>query len=269
MKRFLLITMLFGCGEADLECRHASECPSQHACMKHVCKPLDLVEVVPAASEPEPQPQPQPNHSDEPAPDVDATAGDDASSMVDAPIDPLPPHPCAQARAPQAGDLVINEVYANVAPGDAGDANGDGVRDAYSDEFVEIVNVGTDTLKLDTVALFVGTTLKFRFDEPYCLQPSRGLVVFSRGTPSLSPDISVITADTRLTLTNAGGSVQLKRDQTVLDRFDWGEGPQTSMVRQPELSFSGIPTSHEVCGLLWSPGRCCDGQPLESGCGAD
>lgn len=263
MKWLLLTMFVLGCGENAIECRHSSDCPNQHVCQKQICHLPEFNQdpLTPAESEPE---------TDSGVHTEDTGQDDLHNTPPDvAVVDAAPPHPCGQARSPVVGDLLINEVYANVASGEAGDANGDGIRDAYSDEFVELVNVGTDTLRLDGVALYVGTTLKFRFDEPYCMQPTRGLVVFSRGTPSLAPDIPVVTADTRLTLTNAGGSVRLKLENTELDRLDWGEGPQASVVRMPELSFSGVPSSHEVCGLLWSPGRCCDGQPLESGCSTD
>ncbi|HEX8089040.1 MAG TPA: lamin tail domain-containing protein, partial [Blastocatellia bacterium] len=38
------------------------------------------------------------------------------------------------------GSLAINEYMADPPPGPVGDANGDGVRDAAQDEFIELVN---------------------------------------------------------------------------------------------------------------------------------
>ncbi len=40
----------------------------------------------------------------------------------------------------QAGTIIINEIFADPATDLTGDANGDGVRGAYDDEFIELVN---------------------------------------------------------------------------------------------------------------------------------
>ena len=45
-------------------------------------------------------------------------------------------------------DVVINEVLADPPSGDAGDANRDGTRNTNEDEFVEILNTGSDTVDI-------------------------------------------------------------------------------------------------------------------------
>ena len=44
--------------------------------------------------------------------------------------------------------VVINEVLVDPASDTEGDANGDGVRDTYHDEFIEIVNRGSVTVDI-------------------------------------------------------------------------------------------------------------------------
>ena len=44
--------------------------------------------------------------------------------------------------------VVINEVLADPPSGDRGDANRDGIRDGNKDEFVEILNTGSDTIAI-------------------------------------------------------------------------------------------------------------------------
>ena len=44
--------------------------------------------------------------------------------------------------------VVINEVLADPPSGDRGDANRDGIRHSSKDEFVEILNTGSDTIAI-------------------------------------------------------------------------------------------------------------------------
>ena len=48
----------------------------------------------------------------------------------------------------RAATIVINEILADPAADLAGDANGDGVRGTYDDEFVEIVNSSAGSIDL-------------------------------------------------------------------------------------------------------------------------
>ena len=45
-------------------------------------------------------------------------------------------------------NLILNEVLYDPPSGNAGDANGDGIRDANNDEFIEIVNVSNQSIDI-------------------------------------------------------------------------------------------------------------------------
>lgn len=271
MKRFLLImvTSIVGCGEPPAQCRYTSECKANEFCRARVCAELTRLDEDPEieqdddpkqAGKSNPKPKIEPDEVFEQDAGVDTSAEDTAPDR--------PPHPCASASPPNVGDLIINEVNANVAPGPDGDANGDGVRDAYEDEFVELWNTSSTTLRLDGVEVLVGEVAKWKFDEPYCVSPGQAFVLFARGTPNLAPDIPVVNAETRLSLSNSGGILILKREEEILDRFEWGPNVESSWVRSPEGAIDAMPIPHTMCGGLFSPGRCCDGTPTQDGCPA-
>ncbi|MEZ4460062.1 MAG: lamin tail domain-containing protein [bacterium] len=252
IKQISVVAFVFACACGDwTECRQSSQCSTGEYCAQGDCVRF-------------------PTTTPSVAPSLNPT--DNASAQVQSPVlstdqpDPVPPHPCASATPPTIGALFINEVYANVASGIEGDANNDGQRDAYSDEFIELYNPSPATLTLEGTELYVGDDLKWKADEPFCLEAGRAFVVFARGTPNLAPDISVVAAQTRLSLANAGGKIRLVHDGLVLDEFVYAESPAESWTRQPELDPTGIPTPHTVCGTLFSPGRCCDGGLIENGC---
>lgn len=251
----LVLVVLIACGDPPIECRHTSDCQTNEFCRSRVCAQLTSgMQTVSGYS---------------PASDVAPTVFSDHDAGFDSDVDSapdLPPHPCSTASAPSKGDLIINEVNANVAPGVEGDANGDGVRDAYEDEFVELWNTSSSTLRLDGVEVLVGDALKWKFDEPYCMPPGQAFVLFANGTPNLAPDIPAVNADTRLSLSNSGGNVTLRREQEILDRFEWGPDAECSWVRSPEGTAGAVPVPHLMCGGLFSPGRCCDGTPTQDGC---
>ncbi len=252
----LILVGLGACGDPPIECRHTSDCQTNEFCRSRACAQLSSMRPTDSQFSPASQ-EVEPETFSEGDLGVDA----DVDSRVD-----LPPHPCSTASAPNSGDLIINEVNANVAPGVDGDANGDGVRDAYQDEFMELWNTTTSTLRLDGVEVLVGDSLKWKFDEPYCMPPGQAFVLFANGTPRLAPDIPVVNAETRLSLSNSGGTATLRRQQETLDRFEWGPDAECSWVRSPEGVIGATPIPHTMCGGLFSPGRCCDGTPTQDGC---
>ena len=246
-----LLVLVGACGDWS-ECRQSSQCSSAEYCAQGSCVPFP-------DSEPAPEPHSSPTDSTSPAVQSQVVA-------TEVETDPIPQHPCGAATKPTVGSLMINEVYANVAAGPEGDANNDGERDPYSDEFIELYNASSDTLTLEGTEIYVGEDLKWKADEPFCLAAGRAFVLFARGAPNLPPDISVVAAQTRLSLSNAGGKIRLVHDGGVLDEFAYTDGPAESWTRQPELDQTGLPTLHSVCGAKFSPGRCCNGGLIEGGC---
>lgn len=255
MKFVLLVVfalVVSACGSDEAQCRRAADCLPGELCRLDHCEGVKR-DVVPD------------EFNTTPLSAENADASQPSEYESDTGYD-LPPHPCATASLPVPGGLIINEVYANVVAGPDGDANGDGERDAYSDEFVEILNASGTTLRLDGLALYVGHAQKWRADEPFCLEVGQAFVVFANGAPHLSPDIPVVVAQTRLSLTNAGGEVSVHLDDRVIDEFAYGDA-EGAWTRNPEGTPAGSPIPHLTCGGPFSPGRCCDGTPTQLGCG--
>lgn len=171
--------------------------------------------------------------------------------------------------APRAGELVIHEVLARVPDGEAGDASGDGARDAYGDEFVEVVNAGSRRVELGGVALLNGERAKHTF-ESQCLAPGEAAVVFG-GAVGAGPwpaGVTALRAQARLGLSNSAGAVALRSaDGALLARFVYSDSGAHSYTLWPELvGVELIPHEQAAPGRLFSPGTCADGSPLADGC---
>jgi len=151
------------------------------------------------------------------------------------------------ARPPPPPPVVINEVLADPASGPAGDANRDGARHTYEDEFVELFNAGVDTVSLDGWALADGgqdPDIYFRFPSGTRLPPGAYVTVFGGGIP-VGFAVPVFTGNGRLGngLTNRGDTVILLDvyGDTVdaVSSTEWGH--DQSLVRWPEGSGSFVP----------------------------
>src|ERR1700720_2299633 len=81
----------------------------------------------------------------------------------------------------QSATLIINEYLADppgsVASDLAGDANGDGVRDAAQDEFVELVNNGAAPLDVSSFTISDTTQTRFTFPSGKVIPPGEAAVV--------------------------------------------------------------------------------------------
>jgi hypothetical protein len=179
--------------------------------------------------------------------------------------------PCPGAAQPEPGELRINELLANPPGDELGDANRDGTRDAYEDEFVEVVNMTPDVLDLTRTRLFVGDAAKVLFSD-ICLPPGEGIVVFGgfrgQGLPITARGSTALVSSSRLGLSNSGGEVSLARsDGTRVDTVSYSDAPPESLTRAPQLRgqtfmlHSALPGSR-----LMSPGQCADGALITTGC---
>lgn len=185
-------------------------------------------------------------------PPSDETLGDDV--------------PACDAAKPE--DLVINEVLADPT---GLDANGDGIPLWRDDEFVEVVLAGDGPAHTQGVTLVVNGAVRATL-PPVCIEQGEAYVIFGGGLPQLEVDgATALVADKALGLANAGAVVQLVRGETVLTTLQYGKeaGDDQSMTLFPDLT--GILVQHGAVpgGLLASPGRCTNGEPLISGCMGD
>lgn len=238
---------LIGCVEAsEWACKRSSECPGEQICRIGDCVPGDIY--LPAES----------TSNEQRSGDLRGRDG-----TADAPPEPA----CPQGRPPALGELVINEVLANVPTGDAGDANGDGTRDAYDDEFVEVVNRSEDVLDVSGVTLRIGEHNKFYFEE-VCMKSLEAAVIFGGGQPAAQPNYQVHVARSRFALGNSGGSVSLLDAKGVqIDAMSYGESPPVSLNLSPEVEGSEYVAHTELNpDLIFSPGTCASGATFAQGC---
>jgi hypothetical protein len=109
--------------------------------------------------------------------------------------------------------VLINEVLADPPPGLSGDANGDGLRHTYEDEFVELIHTGSDTISLAQWKIGDDDTSAesfFTFPAGTSLAPGQLLVLFGGGSPTL-PSITAYIDDGRIGngLSNGGDTILL------------------------------------------------------------
>ena len=162
--------------------------------------------------------------------------------------------------------FLINEVLYDPEAGEAGDANGDGTRDANGDEFIEFFNSGPE---IDMSGYTISDASQVRHVFPAgTVVPLNGvLVLFGGGTPTANFGGAVVqTASTgSINMNNAGDFVTLQDTSgTIVLTFDvepLSNNPNESYTRNPDLTgefvqHSGIDAAN---GALYSPGTMLDG----------
>jgi len=179
-------------------------------------------------------------------------------------------------RAPQPGELLINEFMASVPLGINGDANCDGTRTANQEEFIEIVNISSDTLDLSGVSISDNTRPRHTFSPGTTLAPMKAIVVFGGGTPSCTSwgtETQVVTAsdgtlsldDTgdTITITDSSGTILLQVSYpATTNRQSYTLNPDLNDT-DPSLTQVGGYVDHSVADTidhsLFSPGTHIDG----------
>lgn len=168
--------------------------------------------------------------------------------------------------------LLINEIHADPASDLTGDANGDLVRSASDDEFVEIVNTGISSVDLSGFKLFDEVKLRHVFADGTMLPAGKAIVVFGGGNPSGTFGNSIIQTASKgsLGITNEGDRVELQNHVgEVIDTYTYSiEGSNNQSInRSPDLDegtmslHSSIPASN---GTLYSPGTQLNGSAFEA-----
>ena len=166
--------------------------------------------------------------------------------------------------------FVLNEVLYDPPSGSLGDANGDGIRDANDDEFVELVNSYANSLDIGGYKLYDAdrlsiNTANHEFPANTILNPGQAVVVFGGGTPTGNFGGSLVFAASGqvLNLNNSGDVLTVKNDNdSVLFSFDvtaLSNNPNESYTRFPDLYGNFTQHDSASTGILYSPGTRADG----------
>ena len=162
--------------------------------------------------------------------------------------------------------FLINEVLYDPEAGDAGDANGDGTRDANGDEFIEFFNSGPE-IDMSGYTISDASQVRHVFPAGTVVSLNGVLVLFGGGTPTGNFGGAVVqTASTgSINMNNAGDFVTLQDTSgTIVLTFDvepLSNNPNESYTRNPDLTGEFV--QHSVVdaanGALYSPGTMLDG----------
>ncbi|MEM6320584.1 MAG: lamin tail domain-containing protein [Bacteroidota bacterium] len=168
--------------------------------------------------------------------------------------------------------VIINEFYADVATTLKGDANGDGIRSARDDEFIELFNRSQSLTDISGFQLLVGNDVKHTFSDSTFLAPTSFLVIFGGGLPTgIFGNSTVFTASSgSLGLGNAGATIILQDKQgIILDSISYsGDNIDASLVRKPDILGTKFVPHDEVSdafGTTYSPGTLVSSFPFNDG----
>ena len=167
--------------------------------------------------------------------------------------------------------VVINEFLADPATDLAGDANGDGIRDASDDEFIEIVNVSGTALDVSGWSISDAVQVRHTFPTGSIIPADCAAVVFGGDTPTGEFGGAVVqTASTgSLGLNNGGDTLLLDNGAASTLEYVYGSegGNDQSLTREPDISGTFVLHSDAAAsgGALFSPGTQLDGTAF-SGC---
>jgi len=167
--------------------------------------------------------------------------------------------------------IIINEVYADVAVNLIGDANGDEFRSAREDEFIELFNPTDSVVDISGFEVLVSETTRHLFPDSTVLAAKAFIVIFGGGQPNgLFGGSSVVLASSgSLNLSNQGATIVLINDNEMLmDSLTYTENNiDASLVRTPEFTGDFIPHTDrpDAFGLPFSPGTLTNSFPYNNG----
>lgn len=167
--------------------------------------------------------------------------------------------------------IIINEVYADVAVNIIGDANGDEFRSAREDEFIELFNQSDTAVDISGFEMVIGGTNRHLFSDATIMPAKTFIVIFGGGQPNglFGGSPVVLASSGNLNLSNVGTMIVLKnKNGTVVDSMTYAENNiDASLVRTPEFTGDFIPhTSRaDAFGLPYSPGTLTNSFPYNNG----
>jgi hypothetical protein len=163
--------------------------------------------------------------------------------------------------------VVINEVYYNPANGLQGDANGDGVRSASQDEFVELVNRTATVINVSSWTLADADGIFFTVPLNTNLAAHQALVVFGGGLPNGNFGHAKVFIK-NLGLNNADNLLVLRDgNATKIDSMAYkaNDGVGVSLTRNPDVTGNFEDFSQIGNGtILFSPGLTSDLKSFET-----
>ncbi len=154
--------------------------------------------------------------------------------------------------------IAINEVLADPPEGENGDANRDGQRNTYGDEFVELYNSGPDTTDLSGWYIADAVDIRHVFPDSIevLLAPGQFLTVFGGGDPTGFDGAVWVASSGRLSLNNSDDVVALiSTSGDTMDVHTYGAeaGRNESLIRVPDGSGDWTRPSVEDWDWLFSP----------------
>ncbi len=167
--------------------------------------------------------------------------------------------------------LLFNEIHADPASTEAGDANADGVSDASGDEFIEIVNISDASIDMSGWEFSDGTSVRHVFESGTVLASGKAVVVFGGGIPvgTFGGSIVQIASSGSLDLDDAGETLTITNTSAVVAaKTTYGAlaSDNQSISRDPDY-YGGL-TKHSTIenaqGALYSPGTKTDGSVFTS-----
>ena len=169
---------------------------------------------------------------------------------------PFSPGHAPDTRPALTYSLIISEVLADPPLGLAGDANRDGQRDSYQDEFIELYNAGPVPISLAGWRLGDAGPLSdyFRFPPAAVVDPGSYIVLFGGGDPS-EFTVPVYTDDGTIGdgLTDSGEAIHLidnhGHEISFLSHATWPDAQ--SLVRISPDSSAFVP--HKTVSQIKAP----------------
>ena len=157
---------------------------------------------------------------------------------------------------------VINEFHSDPANDLAGDANGDGLRDAQYDEFIELFNDTGAAADISGWTLADEFETRHLFPEGSIVPDQCAIVVFGGGVPTgmFGNAVVQVASSGGLALDNTGDTIAMSNGPDTIQSVVYGfEGNEDqSLTRNPDVS--GDFARHlEVNDRRFSPGTRLDG----------
>lgn len=158
--------------------------------------------------------------------------------------------------------FIINEVLYDPADGIAGDANGDGTRDALADEFIEFFNSSATSINLSGYTISDAAQLRHTFPAGTIVPAKKAIVVFGGGTPTgtFGGAIVQIASGGQLNMSNAGDFMTIRDNNGVtiltFDINGLSGNPNEAYTRFPDIygNFERYTTIPESNGVIHTPG---------------